>query len=100
MTPAILLFLLLALIHSLSRFVSTNSYTGSSANGKNAHLEVFVPISTNDTKSILNSVTITLNKYLNSLFITILDREYTTKRYVDNSLEYPKTTDGLVYLTD
>jgi len=100
MTPAILLVLSIITIHIRQRFFALLSFLDMSISGKKLNIEIFLSSLIEDYTSILEGYGHMNVRINNSLFIKILDRDYSTHNIFSNSLEYRKTSDGLVYLTD
>ena len=99
MTPAILLVLSILTIHFRHRLFDLLSFPSTSHLDNELYVEVFIPFSLDGYgRSFISYRSITI-KPINSL-LKILDRDYTTGQVHINSLEYPKTTDGLDYLFD
>ena len=100
MTPAILLVISILTIHFRKQLFALLSFSDISIFGKESQIEVFLPSFVAEFLKSFDSYVSLINLQNNSLFIKILDRDIKTFKVLINSLEYPKTTDGLVYLTD
>lgn len=99
MTPAFLLVLSILTIHFRHRLFDLLSFTSTSHLDNELYIEVFIPFLSDGYGRFFNSFGSITIKHINSL-LKILDRDCTTCQVHINSLEYPKTTDGLDYLFD